>query len=154
MKDYIKELRSFVGKRPILLCGASVIIFDEEGKVLMLHRADNHSWCFPGGAVELGEKVEEAAMREAYEETGLKVEVEDLELFGVFSGPDLHYIYPHGDEVYNVDIVYITNKFSGKVKINNESRKGSFVHIFDIPKEISPPVIPIVNELKKRMCVK
>ncbi|WP_410769427.1 NUDIX domain-containing protein [Fontibacillus sp. BL9] len=79
MKDYIKDMRNIVGSRPILMCGASVIIYNSTGQVLMLHRTDNDSWCFPGGAIELGEKIEEAAIREAFEETGLAVD--NLNLF-------------------------------------------------------------------------
>lgn len=52
----------------------------------MLKRSDNNCWCFPGGAIELGEKVEDAAKREVAEETGLQVKA--LELFGVFSGQE------------------------------------------------------------------
>jgi 8-oxo-dGTP pyrophosphatase MutT (NUDIX family) len=73
MNDYIKEMRKHIGLKPLLLCGASVIIFNDSCEVLMLHRKDNDSWCFPGGAVELGEQVESTARREVLEETGFKV---------------------------------------------------------------------------------
>lgn len=45
----------------------------------------------------MGEIVEDAAKREVFEETGLTVN--SMQLFGVFSGPDLHHIYPDGNEV-------------------------------------------------------
>lgn len=148
MNDYIKEIRKYIGHKPLLLCGASVIILDDSGCVLMLHRRDNDSWCFPGGAVELGESIESAARREVLEETGL--ELTTLQIFGVFSGADLHYIYPNGDEVYIVDIVFIANTFEGKLVVNKESRTGSFFPIGELPENISPPVIPVVQELKRR----
>jgi len=147
MADYIKEMREIIGHRPMLLCGAGVIIFDTLGRVLMLHRSDNDCWCFPGGAVELGEELEEAAKREVYEETGLKVE--NLELFGVFSGEDLHYVYPNGDEVYIIDVVYKTDEYYGDMKINEESKDRSFFNISELPKNISPPVKPTIKKLKK-----
>jgi len=106
MTGYMKEMRMLVGKRPIFQCGASLIIFNGNNQVLMLRRTDNNCWCFPGGSLELGEKAEEAAVREAREETGLSVNIDDLRLFNVFSGKDLYYKYPNGDEVYNIDIVY------------------------------------------------
>ena len=90
MNDYIRYMRKYIGHKPLLLCGAGAIIFDKDGKVLMLLREDNNSWCFPRGAVELGEKTEDAAKREVFEEVGLKVS--DLELFSVFSGDGLHYV--------------------------------------------------------------
>ncbi|RCX21474.1 ADP-ribose pyrophosphatase YjhB (NUDIX family) [Fontibacillus phaseoli] len=148
MKEYIKDMREFVGNRPILMCGASVIIYNPTGQVLMLHRTDNDSWCFPGGAIELGEKVEEAAEREAFEETGLTIE--NLNLFAVFSGEELYYKYPNGDEVYNVDIVFKSDSYQGEVRLNNEGKEARFFDIDKLPEKISPPVRPVVEELRKR----
>ncbi len=64
--------------RPI--AGVGVIIYDE-GKVLIIKRAFDPSrnrWSIPGGAVELGEKVRDAAEREVYEELGLEVKIKDV----------------------------------------------------------------------------
>lgn len=148
MKEYMKEMRKLVGTRPIIMCGSSVIINNSAGEVLMLHRTDNDTWCFPGGAVELGEKVEETAAREVFEETGLIVE--SLNLFGVFSGEDLYYKYPNGDEVYNVDIVFKSDSYSGEVKLNDEGKDIRFFKIDKLPERISPPVRPVVEALRNR----
>ncbi|WMT39599.1 NUDIX domain-containing protein [Paenibacillus sp. D2_2] len=148
MKEYIREMRKLVGTRPIIMCGSSVIINNPDGEVLMLHRTDNDSWCFPGGAVELGEKVEETAAREVFEETGLIVD--SLNLFGVFSGEELYYKYPNGDEVYNVDIVYTSDSYKGEEKLNDEGKDIRFFRIDELPEKISPPVRPIVEELRNR----
>jgi 8-oxo-dGTP pyrophosphatase MutT (NUDIX family) len=146
MSDYIRDMRSKFGSSPIQVCGASIILFDRENRVLMLQRTDNQRWCFPGGAVELGERVEDAARRELLEETGLRVD--SLELFGVFSGPELHYRYPNGDQVHIIDTVFVARSFTGELSIDSESRLGKFVPIEEIPDEISPPVIPVVRQLK------
>lgn len=64
--------------RPI--AGVGVIIYDD-GKVLIIKRAFDPSrdrWSIPGGAVELGEKVRDAAEREVHEELGLEVEIKDV----------------------------------------------------------------------------
>ena len=148
MTGYIKSLRKIVGHTPLLQCGASVIIFDDEGKVLMMHRTDNDCWCFPGGAIELGEKVEDAAQREVFEETGL--EVGKLDLFDIFSGEELYYKYPNGDEVYNIDIVFMTSKYYGEANSNDESKGFKFFRIDELPREISPPVKPVVQRLVER----
>ena len=111
MSNYILDLRKAVGHRPLLQVGASVIVENEAGEVLLQLRADNQLWGYAGGSVELDEVVEEAAARELYEETGLHAK--KLELFGVFSGPDMHYTYPNGDEVSNIDIVFLCREWEG-----------------------------------------
>ena len=64
-----------------------------------------------GGSVELIATVEEAARRELTEETGLTAG--QMTLFGVFSGPELAYVYPNGDTVSNVDVVYLCRDYTG-----------------------------------------
>ena len=148
MLEYVRNMRRLIGHLPLLMCGASVIIFNQVGQVLMLKRTDNGCWCFPGGAMELGEKVEDVAKREAFEETGLTVT--DLSIFGIFSGEDLRYVYPNKDEVYNVDAVFYSFDYEGELSIDHESQQCGFFGLTDLPEAISPPVIPVVDELKKR----
>lgn len=63
-----------------------IIISPEPGQVLLINRANPpYGWALPGGFVEVGETTEEAAVREAMEETGLQVEL--LGLLGVYSDP-------------------------------------------------------------------
>lgn len=139
MTEYIKSLRRFVGHAPILQVGASVILLDGDGRVLLQRRADNGMWGYHGGAVEPGEVLEEAAARELREETGLVAH--SLELYGVFSGPELRYVYPNGDEVYNVDIVYICRVWHGMpVPQSGEVEELRFFALTELPDEISPPI--------------
>ena len=138
MSNYIMDLRAVVGHRPLLQVGASVIVEDAQGRILLQLRSDNHCWAYAGGSVELDEAVEEAAKRELLEETGLVAN--SIELFGVFSGKDIHYIYPNGDEVSNVDIVYLCRDYSGELKCQkDEVDELRFFDINDIPDNISPP---------------
>lgn len=152
MSDYIMDLRKIVGHRPLLQVGASVIVEDEKGRILLQKRSDNHYWGYAGGSVELDENVEDAAKRELFEETGLTAE--RLELFGIFSGKDMHYIYPNGDEVSNIDIVYICRDYTGTLrKQENEVEELKFFALNEIPQKISPPVQKPLNqwiELQKK----
>jgi ADP-ribose pyrophosphatase YjhB (NUDIX family) len=62
---------------------AAIVAIIHDDKILLTRREDFEVWCLPGGGVEDGESVAEAAIREAKEETGLDVELRRL--VGVYS---------------------------------------------------------------------
>lgn len=142
--SYIEEMRALIGHRPLITVGAGVLLIDEHDRILLQHRTDNGLWGIPGGGMEIGESLEVTARREVFEETGL--EVAELTLFGVFSGPELLYTYPNGDKVCNVSVVYLTRTFRGRLVANpEESYTVRFFKPGDIPQEISPPNLPILQ---------
>lgn len=144
--DYISQLRQYIGQRPILLVGAALLVLDDQNRLLMMKRSDSGCWGIPGGAMEPGESAEDAARRETLEETNL--EAEELSLFGVFSGPELYYRYPNGDEVYNVSIVYTSHDWRGKIKLNREHGEWRLFDAGEIPEDISPLIEPIIERFK------
>jgi len=136
---YIQNLRKKVGHDRIVAVGAGVFIYKDR-KVLLQKRKDNLRWALHGGIVEMGEKVEDAARRELFEETGLIANT--LELLGVFSGDDRMYTYPNGDEAYIIGIVYVCNDFSGNLlSETDETVELRWFDIDHLPQEISPPNI-------------
>jgi ADP-ribose pyrophosphatase YjhB (NUDIX family) len=62
--------------------GVNALVRNPAGEVLLLKRQDNDLWCLPGGVAEIGETPAEAALRELWEEGGLRGEV--TRLLGVF----------------------------------------------------------------------
>ena len=64
--------------------GVDVVVVDA-GRVLLTKRADFAVWCLPGGGVDAGETVAQAAIREAHEETGIQIEL--TRLVGIYSRP-------------------------------------------------------------------
>lgn len=144
--DYILQLRQYIGHRPILLVGAAILLLDAQDRLLLMKRSDNECWGLPGGASDPGEVIEEAAKREALEETNL--EIGEMSLFGVFSGPELYYKYPNGDEVYNVTIMYLSRDWQGEIKLNDEHSEWKWFPANEIPASISPPIKPIIERFK------
>lgn len=146
MAGYIMDLRKVVGHRTLMQCAASIIIVNEKGQILLGKRADNHKWGYSGGSIEIDEKVEECARRELLEEMGLIAG--ELEFFMVNSGPEVHYVYPNGDEVSNIEIIYICKQYHGEMKPQkSEVEELKFWNLEDIDlEEISPPIRPVVKE--------
>ena len=125
------------GTPVVVHTGASNIVEYERGRILMQQRADDGTWSYPGGRIEIDETVEDGARREVREECGL--EVGELRLLGVFSGKELNHVYPNGNEVCGVDIVYISNDYSGKLQSEDgEAKHMGFFPIEDLPQPISP----------------
>lgn len=88
----------------------------------------------------MDERVEDAAARELLEETGLTAN--NLELFGVFSGPELHYTYPNGDEVSNIDVVFLCRDYTGTLSCQEEESEAlRFFEPGKLPEKLSPPIV-------------
>ncbi len=149
MDGYIMELRKLVGHRPLIQCAASVIALDGS-RVLLGKRSDNGCWGYSGGSVEIDEKVEDCAKRELFEEMG--IEAQELEFFMINSGPEAHYIYPNGDEVSNVEIVYLCRKFTGTPTARDgEMTELRFFEADALPENISPPIRAVTDALVKKL---
>lgn len=145
--DYILQLREYIGHRPIVMVGAAILLVDGNNRLLMMKRSDNNCWGIPGGSVEPGEVVEEAAKRETLEETN--IEVGETSLLGVFSGPELFYKYPNGDEVYNVIIAHVSRDWSGEIKLNEEHTEWRWFAANEISEDVSPPIKPVIEQFKR-----
>ena len=145
MSSYIADLRKIVGHRTLIQCAGSIIIENEKGEILLGRRTDNHMWGYAGGSIEIDERIEECAKRELFEETGLVAD--EMTLFMINSGPEVHYVYPNGDEVSNVEIIYLCKKYHGTLKRQeDEIEELRFFALADVPDAISPPIRPVVEK--------
>ena len=100
---------------------ADIVIEYGDGIVLVERKYEPYGWALPGGFVEVGESLEEAAVREAREETSLHVELR--ELFYAYGNPT------RDRRGHTVTIVYI-GEGTGTLKAADDA-KGAGVFSFD-----------------------
>lgn len=137
--SYVTGIRALIGQRPFILAGATVIVRDAAGRILMQQRSDNGVWALVGGAMEIGETLEECARREVWEETG--VQIEEVTLLTVLSGPEFFHIYPNGDQVYNVAAVFTAQVDAAEPRPDGvESLKAAFIPPDQLPEPVDDPV--------------
>jgi 8-oxo-dGTP diphosphatase len=96
-----------------------VVIPTGEGVVLIRRASAPFAgqWALPGGFVEVGETVEQAAVREAAEETGLAVEL--AHLVGVYSEPERD---PRG---HNVSVAFLARVLGGELSASTDASEVS-----------------------------
>ena len=104
MSPYLRSLRDAVGSRLLVLPSVTGIVFDEEGRILLVRQRDLHIWSTPGGTIEPNEIPADAVVREVWEETGLQTV--PTRLLGVFGGPHCAVTYPNGHQTTYVTTVF------------------------------------------------
>ena len=147
--SYIAELRKYVGQRPIINIGATIIVTNNKNELLLNLRSDTGTWGIIGGGLELGESLEETAARELWEEAGLKAE--RFELLDVLSGSELFFRYPNGVETYTVIVLYKAVGVSGVPRINDdESSRLEYFSVNALP-ELESRAEYVINRIKGKI---
>jgi dTDP-glucose pyrophosphorylase len=129
----------------VVKLGTSIVIFDENRRVVLEQRSDCGWWCLPGGRVNPGETVLAAALREAKEETGLRVETTSF--LGIFSDPRRRTVrYPdNGDIRQLVDATIISKPIGGRLAKSSESLDVRWFAPGELPLNTVPPIIEILR---------
>ncbi|HHT7239105.1 MULTISPECIES: NUDIX hydrolase [Bacillus] len=144
---YIEDMRQRVGNHPLILIGSHAIILNENNEILLQLRTDFNRWGIVGGALEYNETLEDALKREVFEETGLTVK--NVELFRTYSGPDFYQIYPNGDQVHGVLVIYICREFQGELVCDQtESKELRFFPLDELPSNLPPVIERIIKEFQ------
>ena len=120
---------------PFIQTGSAVIIRNKDGEILLQERTDRDAWSLPGGCQDLGEDLRVTAIREVYEETGIKLNTKDLILLDTISGKSRRNIYPNGDIVYNNTTLYLVDILDKDINLkdDSETKRLQFFDINDIP---------------------
>jgi ADP-ribose pyrophosphatase YjhB (NUDIX family) len=143
MNDYIETMRKLIEHETLLTVGCGAIIEDGAGRILLQRRADGDIWGIPGGIMEIGETFEECVNREVIEETNLRI-TQPLELFGIYSGDNAFALYPNGDKVYSIQIIFKVKKVEGNLQKNGESLDLRFFSRGELPVNLNHHQAPFI----------
>ena len=109
-----------------LVPSVNVMVTNAGGDLLMIRRTDNDNWAVPGGAIDLGESIPAAAIRETLEETGITCEITGLA--GTYSDPRHVILYTsNGEARQEFSIVLTGRAISGSPTPSDESREVRWV---------------------------
>ena len=125
MREYIDIIREKIGHDLLIVTGSNVIIQDDKGNYLLQQRK-NGNWGLLGGLNEVGESLEETAIREVYEESGLHIT--QLQQIHTFSGKNFIFKLENQDQIQAVSTLFLAEKFS--VQTNLKSNETLYLKYF------------------------
>ncbi|MEV8207800.1 NUDIX hydrolase [Streptomyces sp. NPDC079189] len=121
--DYINDPNA--PKANSIVPSVTAVALNEAGEVLLIHKTDNDLWALPGGGVDVGESVADAAVRETKEETGFDVEVTGL--VGLYTNPAHVMAYDDGEVRQQFSICFTARIVGGELRTSSESKEVAFV---------------------------
>lgn len=109
----------------------NVIVVNDQGELLFIRRSDNDNWAVPGGAIDLGESMTQAAIRETKEESGIDCEVTGL--VGIYTDPKHVILYTsNGEARQEFSIVLTARPIGGEPTPSDESTEVRWLRPSDI----------------------
>ena len=94
-----------------LVPSVNVVVVNDAGDILMIRRSDNENWAVPGGAIDLGESMTQAAIRETKEESGIDCEITGL--VGIYTDPKHIILYTSNREARQEFSILLTARPTG-----------------------------------------
>lgn len=129
-KFYYKNTEAPVPNKPIHV-GVCILIRMGD-KMLFELRTDSDRWALIGGGAEASESLQQAALRELEEETGIIAEIDDLEMSGMFTDPSRIISYPDGNVFRVITYLFHMEVNPGQIsgmRVSSESKQLKFVDI-------------------------
>ncbi len=131
-----------------LVPGASAIVRDDGGRILLQRRRDNTLWALPGGVMEIGESIGQAIVREVEEETGLDVKPDYI--VGVYSDPDHVFAYDDGEVRQEFSICFACTVQGGQLRPGNEALQVDFFDADDVASlDMHPSIRRRISDFQK-----
>ncbi|MGD0558223.1 MAG: NUDIX domain-containing protein [Streptosporangiaceae bacterium] len=114
-----------------LVPSVNVVVVNEAGEILLIRRSDNGNWAVPGGAIDLGESMVDAAVRETREESGIETEITGI--VGIYTDPKHLILYTSNGEVrQEFSIVLTARPLGGELTLSSESTEVRWVPRADL----------------------
>jgi ADP-ribose pyrophosphatase YjhB (NUDIX family) len=109
----------------------NVAVTNDAGELLLIRRSDNENWALPGGAVDLGESLAQAAVRETKEESGIDCEITGLT--GIYTDPGHVLLYTSNGEVRQEFSIVLTGRaVGGQPRPSSETSEVRWVALADL----------------------
>jgi ADP-ribose pyrophosphatase YjhB (NUDIX family) len=136
LPGYVARIRERLGPEEIVLPGTAAIVRDGEGRILFVRHAPGGRWGLPGGIPERGESPAVRTVEEVREETGL--DVEPVRLLGVYAGEPFRIVYPNGDAVAFMSVVFECRLVGGELRPDGvETFEARFLTLAEAHDELS-----------------
>jgi 8-oxo-dGTP pyrophosphatase MutT (NUDIX family) len=114
-----------------LVPSVNVVVANHAGDILLIRRTDNGNWALPGGAIDLGESVVQAAVRETLEESGIECSITGI--VGIYSDPGHVILYTSNGEVRQEFSIALTARaLNGRPTPSSESSEVRWVPASEI----------------------
>jgi ADP-ribose pyrophosphatase YjhB (NUDIX family) len=114
-----------------LVPAVNVVVANDAAEILLIRRTDNGNWAVPGGAIDLGESVAQAAVRETREESGIECAITGI--VGIYSDPRHVILYTsNGEARQEFSIVLTARPLTGQPTPSSESSQVRWVPVSEI----------------------
>lgn len=128
--------------------GVAVVVRNEREQILLEKRSDCSLWGLPGGRIEPGESVREAAVREIAEETGIAIEIRGL--IGVYSEPAAGRILTYPEAVVHaIDVLLEARAVGGALRASSESEALAFFDLDRLPADLVPSSLALLQDVAR-----
>ncbi|MGW1223862.1 NUDIX hydrolase [Streptomyces sp. NPDC002530] len=126
--DYFRDPKA--PKANSVVPSVTVVVRNDHGHLLLIHKTDNDLWALPGGGHDIGERIGDTAVREVEEETGIHVEVDNI--VGLYTDPEHVLAYDDGEVRQQFSICFRAHPVGGALRTSSESKEVRWVDPADL----------------------